>query len=93
MNLENIEIIAEIIAKIQGMSTDLEKAPDVAIAFDVELPVVVTKKLHPTLKAITFTKECGHQSLMKFCKLAGNQRTQRINMLYAYWKMAKWLDI
>ena len=43
MNLENLEIIAEIVAKIQGMSTDLEKAPDVAIAFDVELPIVVTK--------------------------------------------------
>ena len=29
--------------KIQGMSADLEKTPDVAIAFDVELPIVVTK--------------------------------------------------
>ena len=31
--------------KIQGMSmsADLEKTPDVAIAFDVELPIIVTK--------------------------------------------------
>ena len=29
--------------KIQGMSADLETTPDVAIAFDVELPIVVTK--------------------------------------------------
>ena len=29
--------------KIQGMSADLEKTPDIAIAFDVELPIVVTK--------------------------------------------------
>ena len=29
--------------KIQRMSANLEKTPDVAIAFDVELPIVVTK--------------------------------------------------
>ena len=29
--------------KIQSMSADLEKTPNVAIAFDVELPIVVTK--------------------------------------------------
>ena len=71
--------------KIQGISADLvlEKTPEVAIAFDVELPIVVTK-LHPTLKAIMCIKECGQQSLMKFCKLVGNERTQQINMLYAY---------
>ena len=69
--------------KIQGMSADLEKTPDVAIAFDVELPIIVTKNWE-VLKAITCTKECGHQSLMKFCKLVGDQRTQQINMMYAY---------
>ena len=37
--------------------------------------------MHPTLKANTCTKECGHQSLMKFCKPVENQRTQQINML------------
>ena len=50
--------------KTQRMSADLEKTPDVAIAFDVELPIVVTKNWEG-LKAITCTKECGHQSLMK----------------------------
>ena len=29
--------------KIQGMSADLEKTPDVAIAFGVELPIVVQR--------------------------------------------------
>ena len=29
--------------KIQGMSADLEKTPDIAIAFDVELPIVAAK--------------------------------------------------
>ena len=72
--------------KIQGMSADLEKTPDVAIAFDVELLIVVTKnwEVASYVKGITCTKECGHQSLMKFGKLVGNQRTQQINMLYVY---------
>ena len=46
--------------KIQGMSADLEKTPDVAIALDVELPIVVTKNWK-----IICTIDCGHQSLMK----------------------------
>ena len=72
--------------KIQGMSADLEKTPDVAIAFDVELPIAVKKNWEVVsyFKDYHVTKECGYQSLMKFCKLVGNQRTQQMKMLYAY---------
>ena len=70
--------------KIQGMSADLEKTPDVAIAFDVELPIVVTKnwEVASYVKGYHVYKRGWTPISDEVLQTRRDQRTQHI--LYAY---------